>query len=211
MENRKTVSISKQKLALLPPATFPGKITLINTREAADAAAAKLMKESIVGFDTETKPSFKRGHYNKVSLLQLSTREECFLFRLNYIGLPPSVKQILENPQITKVGLSIHDDFHNLGKIFSLEPDGFIDLQQFVKDYMIADNSLSRIYGIIFNERISKGQRLTNWEAEDLTIHQQGYAALDAYACIKIYDYLTAGKFEPLKSEYCYELPQPEA
>lgn len=210
MKSRKIVSIAKNKLAELPAASFDGKITLVDSKEAADKAAALLMKETIIGFDTETKPSFKRGHYNKVSLLQLSTREQCFLFRLNHIGLPASVKKILESPQITKVGLSIHDDFNNLGKIFSLDPQGFIDLQQYVKDYMIADNSLSRIYGILFNERISKGQRLTNWEADELTIHQQGYAALDAYACIKIYDYLNEGTFNPDTSEYCYELPEPQ-
>lgn len=207
-ENQKIISISKEELSTLPAATYEGQIVLVDTLEAAKEAAEMLCRESEIGFDTETKPSFKRGQSNHVSLLQLSTHEKCYLFRLNHIGLTPEVKAILESKKILKIGLSIHDDFHNLNKICAnLKPAGFIDLQQFVKDYKIIDNSLARIYGIIFNQRISKGQRLTNWEAEELTPHQQAYAALDALACISIYDHLKAGKFDPTKSPHLKDIP----
>lgn len=207
-EKQKIVTISKEELSTLPAATYKGKIILVNTQEEANLAAEALSKERMIGFDTETKPSFKRGQSNRVSLLQLSTHNECYLFRLNHIGLTEDVKKILEDKNITKVGLSIHDDFHNLHKICGdLNPEGFIDLQQYVKQFKIVDNSLAKIYGIIFGQRISKGQRLTNWEADELTVHQQAYAALDALSCINIYDYLSEGKFDPMRSRYLTDIP----
>ena len=183
---------------------------MVDSKEDADSAARILAQETLIGFDTETKPSFKRGQSHQVALLQLSTHSTCFLFRLNHIGLPESVKDVLENENITKVGLSIHDDFHNLHKMCALNPGGFIDLQTYVKQFLIADNSLARIYAILFGHRISKGQRLTNWEADELSSHQQAYAALDALACIRIYDHLNAGKFDPEASPYFKILPPEE-
>lgn len=197
------LSISKEALGNLPAAKFHGtRITLIDSEEQIDAAVDELSKADIIGFDTETKPSFKRGQSNVVSLLQLSTREHAFLFRLNRIGFGERLRTLLEDGNKLKVGLSIHDDFHHLARLNKFEPKGFIDLQQYVKSYMIADNSLTRIYAILFGKRISKSQRLTNWEAEQLTPAQQTYASLDALACIDIYDYLEAGKFNPEKSSY---------
>lgn len=182
---------------------------VIDTPDQVEQVASVLRKENIIGFDTETKPSFKRGQLNKVALLQLSTHKECFLIRLNKLGMPDSIKEILEDENILKIGLSIHDDFHSLNKICEIDPKGFIELQGFVKDYKIADNSLARIYGILFNKRISKGQRLTNWEADELSIHQQEYASLDALACIKIYETLLNGAFNAEQSPYYREPVDP--
>ncbi|MCH5230670.1 MAG: 3'-5' exonuclease domain-containing protein 2 [Muribaculaceae bacterium] len=207
------VTISKEKLATLPAAVYTGKIELIDNTDKLNAAIDTLKKSSIIGFDTETRPSFRRGLQHKVSLIQLATPGQCFLFRTNLIGFPKELMEILENPDLLKVGLSTHDDFHNLRKIEEnkdFEPQGFIDLQAFVKNFKIADNSLSRVYGILFGERISKGQRLTNWEAAELTQSQQEYAALDAFACINIYNYLSEGKFNPKDSEYLTLPPEPE-
>lgn len=198
-------SITKAELAELPAATYEGRITLVDNADEAEEAARILTEAKVIGFDTETKPSFRRGEHNTVALLQLSTIEQAFLFRLNHIGLPKCVSDILENESILKIGVSIHDDFMNLHKKYQLTPKGFVDLQNFVKDYGIADNSLSRIYGILFNKRISKGQRLTNWEAPALTTHQQEYAALDALACLHIYYFLKAGKFDYHTSQYYRE------
>lgn len=209
-ENNKIVSISKEELATLPAASYQGNIILIDSAADAEKAVATLYQESIIGFDTETKPSFKRGQSNKVALLQLSSHTTCFLFRLNHIGLTEPIKKILEDENVIKIGLSIHDDFHNLNKLSKINPDGFIDLQQYVKEYKIADNSLSRIYGILFDMRISKGQRLTNWEAEELSEHQQAYAALDALACIQIYEHLDSGKFDPFTSRHLKDAPEIE-
>lgn len=207
------VSITKQELAELPAAEFEGEIILVDTPEDAEKAAEALRQEAEIGFDTETKPSFKRGQSHFVSLLQLSTHTKCYLIRLNHIGMPQSILNILEDDNIKKIGVSIHDDFINLKKRFRINPDGFIDLQSYVKDYKIADNSLSRIYAVLFDKRISKGQRLTNWEATQLTQHQQEYASLDALACLHIYDYLRGGNFDYKQCKYYrYEEPvQPTA
>ena len=157
------VSISKEKLATLPAASFPGKISVIDREDEVKDAIKEIKKFSIIGFDTETRPSFKRGQTYKVALIQLSTPEICFLFRTNLIGLPKELADILEDPEILKVGVSVHDDFHSLRRIREITPKAFIDLQNLVKNFKIADNSLSRLYGILFGERISKAQRLTNW------------------------------------------------
>ena len=196
------VTINKEELAELPQALYTGDIKIVATTRSMKAAVAKLRKSPIIGFDTETRPSFRKGKVYNVALLQLSTRDCCYLFRLNRLGLRKEVMDLLEDERLLKVGLSIKDDFMNLNKLKELHPEGFVDLQSYVKQFGIADNSLQRIYGILFGERISKGQRLTNWEAEQLSEAQMQYAALDALACIKIYDYLSAGNFNPNKSEY---------
>lgn len=201
---RITVSITKQELAQLPIANFIGSVKVIDKLEDAAAAVAELREADVIGFDTETRPSFRKGVINKVSLMQLSTRKCCYLFRLNKIGTPDVLRELLEDETKLKVGLSIHDDFHNMRNLSPIEPRGFIDLQPYVKQFSIADNSLARIYGILFGQRISKGQRLTNWEADELTINQQHYAALDAIACIQIYDYVTKGGFHPESSPYMH-------
>lgn len=200
------VTITKEALSELPAAHFDGDIHLIDKTDDVPAAVEMLRASDIIGFDTETRPSFRKGQSNIVSLLQLSTRTACFLFRLNHIGMPDSIVDILQDPDLLKIGLSLHDDFHNLCKIREINPEGFVDLQNYVKNFRIADNSLSRIYGILFGQRISKGQRLTNWEADHLTPAQQCYAALDALACVRIYDYLQKGKFDPDKSPYLVEI-----
>lgn len=202
------VSISKEELAELPAAPFCGKLQVVDTPEQMQQAVNTLRKSGIIGFDTETRPSFKRGQSYTVSLLQLSTKTHCFLFRINKIGLRPELIDLLEDPTLMKVGLSIHDDFHSLNKLAPVQPQGFVELQQYVKQYRIQDNSLSRIYGILFGQRISKGQRLTNWEASELTSYQQTYAALDAMACIRIYEHVTSGKFNPSLSKYVHS-PEP--
>lgn len=198
--DRAIVTIPKEKLASLPAAEFKGRICVIDSEDKVADAIKELRKASIIGFDTETRPSFKKGQSFKVALVQLSTPDTCYLFRTNEIGYPKELIGILEDPDLLKIGVSIHDDFLNLRKVTEIEPQGFIDLQPYVKEFKIVDNSLSRVYGILFGERISKGQRLSNWEADELTEAQQAYAALDAAACIKIYEYLKDGKFKPEES-----------
>ncbi|MDE6351802.1 MAG: 3'-5' exonuclease domain-containing protein 2 [Muribaculaceae bacterium] len=202
------LSITKEQITQLPVRSYSGRAILINTMSDARAAMTYLNKQSIVGFDTETRPSFKKGQVHKVALLQLSTPDECFLFRLNHLGLFEELRKFLCNESIVKVGLSIKDDFHALNRLEPIEPAGFIELQSHVKNFEIADNSLQKIFAIIFNERISKTQRLTNWEADVLTEAQQAYAALDAWACLKIYNYLNEGLFDPKTCPYI--APEPE-
>ncbi len=204
------VSISKLQLAALPAAQFQGKITVVDDQEAVDIAVSRLRESDLIGFDTETRPSFKKGQTYNVALLQLASDSECFLFRLNKIGMPEPLRHLLEDKNITKVGLSIHDDFRNLRKKYELEPDGFIELQQYVTQWNIIDKSLSKLFGILFGQRISKSQRLSNWEAEQLAEAQLNYAALDALACVKIYRHLKAGLFNPEESAYHVEINNEE-
>ncbi len=183
-------TITKEEISTLPLEEFTGRIIVIQTKTEADKAVEYLMKYNIVGFDTETRPSFRKGQYYKVSLIQVSTDDTCFLFRLNYIGFPESLKQFLSNPDIVKIGLSLRDDFGALRKRSSVEPVNFIDLQSIVGSYGIDAASLQKIYAILFKKKISKGQRLSNWEADVLTEPQKKYAALDAWACLTIYKHL---------------------
>ncbi len=184
-------TIDKQTLAALPCEQFSGRIELVQTPEAAIKAMRFLMDQPMVGFDTETRPNFRKTDNHKVSLLQLSTPSICFLIRLNRVGIMPEIKEFLETPNVIKVGLSTKDDFHQLNQLEVIQPQGFVELQSIVKDYGIGEASLTKVYALLFGKRISKGQRLTNWEAVELTEAQQRYAALDAYACLKIYQRLT--------------------
>lgn len=196
------ISIPKPQLAQLPMAKFHGHIIVIDRPEQVDESIAILREAEIIGFDTETRPSFKKGALNEVALLQLAVPGTCFLFRINRIGMLPQIIDLLQDPECLKVGLSIHDDFLNLHRLAEFSPEGFIDLQAYVKQFHIADNSLTRIHAILYGERVSKGQRLTNWEAETLTESQKEYASLDASACIRIYTTLSRGEFNPLESPY---------
>lgn len=195
----------------MPTLTYRGEISVVDTAELAHAALCELAKVSVVGFDTETRPSFRKGCVHKVALMQISTGERCYLFRLNKIGICAELKNFLENPGILKIGLSIHDDFNVLHRSGDISPQGFVDLQDMVKAFDITDISLQKIYAILFGERISKSQRLTNWEAAELTPAQQAYASIDAWACLTIYHYLKSGQFDPHGSPYrhLYVPPQP--
>lgn len=183
-------TISKEELAVLPQEVFPGRIIVIQSESEAEKAVTYLEQFKEIGFDTETRPAFRKGVSNQIALMQLSTEDTCFLFRLNHIGLPNCLANILINPGIKKIGLSLKDDFSAIHKRKPLAPLSFIDLQPFVKQYGIEDNGLQRIYGILFGKRISKGQRLSNWEADTLSEAQKMYAAIDAWACLKIFNEL---------------------
>ena len=182
--------ISKEEISQMPIEEFQGRIITLLTEKDADKAVAYLEQHKLIGFDTETRPSFKKGQRHKVALIQLSTEDTCFLFRLNFMGFPKSLEHLLANEDIKKIGLSLHDDFGAIHKRVDLEPQNFLDLQKIVGQYGIEEASLQKIYAILFQKKISKGQRLSNWEADVLTVPQQKYAALDAWACLRIYKQL---------------------
>ncbi|MDR1516702.1 MAG: 3'-5' exonuclease domain-containing protein 2 [Dysgonamonadaceae bacterium] len=188
------MKIEKSQIAELPLETFPGKIVVVDNVAGVQAAVDYLSHFSPIGFDTETKPAFQRGVIHKVALLQLSTEDKCFLFRLNKIGYPDALDAIICNADIQKIGLSLRDDFAAIRKRVATAPDNFLDLQSFVKQFDIEDLSLQKIYALIFGKKLSKNQRLSNWGAPYLTPAQQSYAALDAWACLRIYNYLNATK-----------------
>lgn len=184
------LTIAKEQLSELPREEFDGQIIVVDHPGKIDEAIRFLSRQTKIGFDTETKPAFKRGQVHKVALMQLACEEVCYLFRLNKIGYPDKLDEIICNPDIKKIGLSLRDDFDALRARSANKPLNFIDLQPFVDKYGIEDNSLQRIYAIIFEKRISKRQRLSNWEADKLSEAQKNYAAIDAWACLRIYNHL---------------------
>lgn len=182
--------IDKNEINTMPTVAFEGRIITIDTPQAVDQAIIALSKETVVGIDTETRPSFRKGVQHDVSLIQLSTLDTCFLIRLNRTGMPASLVAFLENKNIAKIGLSLHDDYQGLCKRRKFKAGSFIDLQKEVGKYGIEEMSLQKIFAIMFSGRISKSQQLTNWENDVLTDKQKLYAATDAWACLKIYNEL---------------------
>jgi len=187
-------SIDKEELAELPLIQFEGKITLVESNEDYLISIEYLTQQKMLGFDTETKPAFKKGVVYEVALLQLATKDRAFLFRLNKIGLPNDLKSILENPEIEKIGVAIRDDIKGLQKLNNFKPGGFVELQEHVKSYGIQDFSLKKLSAIVLGFRISKAQRVTNWEALELSEAQQVYAATDAWISHRIYESLNHKK-----------------
>ena len=183
-------NIAKADIAQMPNELFEGRIIVIHAVADVEKAVNYLKGFPIVGIDTETRPSFAKGKTYEVSLLQLSTEDTCFLFRLNYIGMPKALVDLLQDGRQLKVGLSLRDDIQNLNRKHKFEPRGFLDLQHYVKEMGIEAQSLQKIYALLFGKKISKSQRLTNWEADVLTDRQKGYAATDAWACVRMYKYM---------------------
>lgn len=199
-------TIDKAVIAGMSKVEFPGRIFVVYTEKDAEKAVEYLRTQQIVGVDTETRPSFKRGTIHKVALMQISTEDTCFLFRLNRIGMPVSLQEFLQS-DVLKVGLSLKDDFQVIRrrKDVHAEEGNWIELQDYVGRFGIDDRSLQKIYANLFGQKISKSQRLSNWEAETLTESQQQYAAIDAWACVKIYNCLSelerTGDYELIKNE----------
>lgn len=201
------VRTDKKFIPSLPRYAFDGKIYVVQSENEAERAVEVLKKSPILGIDTETRPTFRKGESHKVALLQVANEQMCFLFRMNEIGFLPCMANLLESPDVLKVGLSLKDDFLMLRRRNSdFKPDGYIDLQDYVKQMGIQDMSLQKLYANVFHKRISKSAQLSNWEADVLTESQKVYAATDAYTCIQLYKEL-----KQLKATNDYELVGPEA
>lgn len=182
--------IDKRSISNLPKVLFPGRIVVVTTENDADKAVDFLLAQPILGVDTETRPAFKKGINHKVALLQVATHDICFLFRLNYTGITTSILKLLEDTTVPKIGLSLHDDIMSMHRRADFRPGNFIDLQKHVGEIGIEDLSLQKLYANFFGQKISKTQRLSNWEADILTQQQKNYAATDAWACIMLYEEL---------------------
>lgn len=178
----------KKQISQLPQVLFEGNIVVVLSETEAEKAVDDLLSCDILGVDTETRPSFKKGHTNEVALLQISSHDVCFLFRLNIIGMCPAVIRLLEDTTVPKIGLSLHDDLMMLHRRASFTAGSFIDLQNIVKEIGIEDQSLQKLYANIFGQRIVKRQQLSNWEADVLNDKQKAYAATDAWTCINLYE-----------------------
>lgn len=185
-------TISNEQTSSLPALTFGGEIVIVDREEMIAAACRDLESSPIIGFDTETRPSFKAGVTYKVSLLQLSTPTRCYLFRLNKINLPDTIVAILESDRVVKIGADIAGDIRSLNQLRKVNERGFYDLQSTIWEWGIAEKSLRKMSALVLGHRVSKAQRLSNWEAAQFTQQQKIYAATDAWVCIEIYNKLLA-------------------
>ena len=198
-ENRFIDKISNEQTALLPAIEFRGEIRIVEDERDIAAACKYLAEQPVIGFDTETRPSFRPGVTFRVSLLQLSSPEVCYLFRLNHIPLDKAILQLFENKRLLKVGADVAGDLRSLRQIRHFRDAGFIDLQAIAPEWGIAEKSLRKLSAIVLGQRVSKAQRLSNWEAATLTDKQQLYAATDAWVCTRIYDRLLRTPKKPLR------------
>ena len=205
--NRIVSRFDKKLIPGLEPVQFEGRIITIDSEPEARKAAEFLMHQRIVGVDTETRPVFRKGRMmNPVALMQVSTLDTCFLFRLNRIGLPDCLVDLLQSSGVLKIGLSLQDDFRQLARRRSIAPCCYVELQQMVVEFGITDKSLAKLYANLFGNRISKSQQLSNWEADVLNERQKRYAATDAWACVRIYNELNRIKKE---GYVCEIVPEP--
>ena len=182
--------ISNEETASLPAIEFPGRIRIIDSESRIAEACERLRRSPVVGFDTETRPSFRAGVTFRVALLQLATPDEVFLFRLNRIPLARPLIALLEDPAVLKVGLAVDGDLRALKQLRRFRERGFVELQQLAPQWGIEEKSLRKLSAIVLRQRVSKAQRLSNWEAQSLTGKQALYAATDAWVCTQIYDRL---------------------
>jgi len=184
-------NITVEELAEHELSWFKGEIVLVDNLKTFYEVFPRLLGADLLGFDTETRPTFKKGKKNAVSLIQLSTEDLACLFRINRIGIPDELLDLLSDPSVTKAGVAVHDDIRFLKGVRKFEPGGFIDLQNFVRDFGIQSSGLKKLAAIILGLRISKRQQVTDWEADQLTEAQQIYAATDAWVCHQIFKKLS--------------------
>lgn len=189
-ENRFAEKIGNEQTAQLPAIEFRGEIRIVEHERDIAAACEYLRKQPVIGFDTETRPSFRPGVTFRVSLLQLSSPKRCYLFRLNRIPLAGPILRLLEDKKLVKVGADVAGDLRSLRQLRHFRDGGFVDLQTIAPEWGIGEKSLRKLSAIVLGQRVSKAQRLSNWEAATLTDKQQVYAATDAWVCIRIYDRL---------------------
>lgn len=200
------ISISPEEIGALELVSFPGQIVLVDQEdEVFEGAIRYLKRQKLLGFDTETRPTFSPDqHSSGTALLQLSGGGKAYLFRLKKLGLPRKLAAILANPRILKIGAATMDDVRGLQKITRFSPKGFVDLQSLVWEYGIRDKSVKKMTAIILGVKISKAQQLSNWEAEHLSDSQMRYAATDAWVCREMYMKLCSCPKHPLTPEQLY-------
>ena len=180
-------NITSEEIHTLPYGGFEGKVTLVETREQVADAIGQLEKEELLGFDTETRPTFTRGQYHKVALLQLASHKHAWLFRLHRTGVTKEMAALMENPEIIKCGVAIRDDLKALQKIRHFQPEGFVELAHLAKEKGLEVEGLRKLAAILLGIRISKSAQTSNWEARQLQPKQISYAATDAWVCLEIF------------------------
>lgn len=179
--------LSKDEINAAELASYPGRIRLVRNPGLLNEAVQTLRRERVLGFDTETRPSFRPGVVYKPALLQLGGRDSVFLFRLADLGLPPELRDLLADPGIVKAGVAVNRDVRDLQALEWFEPAGFVDLGECGRKAGIQHHGLRGMAAVMLNCRISKGARTTNWDRPDLPEHALRYAATDAWIAWKLY------------------------
>ena len=187
-------NITSEEIHTLPYGCFEGKITIIEHRSEVKSVVEQLKGENLLGFDTETRPTFRRGQFHHVAMLQLSAKHHAWLFRLHKTGFTPELASILEDPSIIKCGVAIRDDLKALQKLRKFEPDGFVELAHLAKEKGLEVEGLRKLAAILLGIRISKSAQTSNWEVMRLDQKQISYAATDAWVCLEIYQKLLKHK-----------------
>ena len=187
----------------MEPGAFPGEIVVIDRQGLAFFRALEYLKrQSVLGFDTESRPNFSPQHHHYgVALLQLSGPDRAYLFRVKSLTMYKRLFKVLADERVVKVGAAVGDDIHGLQRYCDFKPKSFVDLQKIVWEYGVKDKSVKKMAAIILGVRISKTQQLSNWEAEHLSEAQKKYAATDAWVCREMYLKLLDSEKHPLTPE----------
>lgn len=180
-------SVTPEEIALMPPARFAGRIVVVDSDETMRMAEEVLSREPVIGYDTETRPNFQKGEDHGIALVQLSTADTAFLFRVKKMPLSSKICEILSCGEIIKSGAAIRDDIRGMRRTTQFDPCGFVDLQSIAGQWGIEELSVKKMAALVLKIKMSKAQRLTNWEAVRLTDSQQQYAAMDAWVCREIF------------------------
>ena len=181
------ISITAEEINNLPLRTFSGKISVVSDPDQLVRVVEEIQSHDVVGFDTETRPSFKKGQVFQVSLLQLAIPRKAFLIRLNHIGVTKELASLFSNPRIIKAGVGIRDDLKALQKLRNFEPAGFFDLSMLAKEAGLQVESVKKLTALLLGFRISKSAQTSNWEVVTFTQKQIEYAATDAWVCLELY------------------------
>jgi ribonuclease D len=184
-------SITKPEINELPLFKYEGKTVIAADEKQIDKAIFEIEKYDLVGFDTETKPTFRKGEFNHVALIQIAIPDKVYLLRIQHTGITNTLANFLANDQISKIGIALDDDIISLSKKRKFNPGGFIDLNKIAPTLGIENIGARNLSALVLNSRISKNQQVTNWENPVLTQPQIKYAATDAWICLEIYNRLS--------------------
>lgn len=180
-------TITNEEINALPLGAFQGKVFLIDQAEDLQEIFSEICKHEVVGFDTETKPVFVRGHQNKVALMQVALPDKVFLIRINKTGIQPAITDFLENEKVSKAGVALRDDIKALQRLKKFAPHGVVELAELARKAGLMEEGVKKLTGLLLGFRVSKTAQTSNWEAPSLNEKQISYAATDAWVCLEIY------------------------
>ena len=200
--------VTKEEINELPLIRYEGKVEVVTTAAELAEALADMQQHQVLGFDTESRPSFRKGEYYPISLVQIATPGLVYLIRINKTGFTPGLKSLFENPKVIKAGISILDDLRELQKLAYFKPGGVIEMNQVAQAAGIKNIGVRSLSAIILGVRISKSQQTSNWERDELSKSQVYYAATDAWVCLQLYEKLERwGFIQP--GEHLFQMPPP--